>query len=292
MARLQRKRFTEPVDVREFPRGRVDVVELDDVVIGRMSYEPGWRWSVDVKPVAGTDQCQYHHLGVTLSGRLRVGMPDGTELEVGPGDVFEFPPGHDAWVVGDEPWVSVDFAAMRNYGRTADRRGERILASILFTDIVDSTATAQRLGDSRWFELVAAHNERIQFVLNRYSGRLIKTTGDGILAIFDGAERAVRAATALHRELAALDLKLRAGIHSGEVELVPGDIRGVAVHAAARLMALAGAGETLISGTTRELLDVTGLEFEDRGAYEFKGLSGKRSVFALTGEPSATNTEV
>ena len=218
-------------------------------------------------------------------------MDDGTELVAGSGDITSLPSGHDAWVVGEEPWVSVDFAAMRNYGRTAERRGERILASILFTDIVDSTATAQRLGDSRWIELVAAHNEQVQFVLNRYSGRLIKTTGDGILAIFDGAERAVRAATALHRELAVLDLKLRAGIHSGEIELVPGDIRGVAVHAAARLMALAGAGETLISGTTRELFDVTGLEFEDRGTYEFKGLSGKRSVFALSGEPAAANTD-
>lgn len=282
MARLQRKRFSEPAEVRNFPRGRVDVVELDDVVVGRMSYEPGWQWSVDVKPIAGTDMCQYHHLGVTLSGRLRVEMPDGTELEIGPGDVFEIPPGHDAWVVGEEPWLSVDFAAMRNYGRTAEHRGERILASILFTDIVDSTATAQRLGDARWLDLIAAHNERVQFVLNRYSGKLVKTTGDGILALFDGAERAVRAAAALHDAIDALGIQLKAGIHTGEVEIVPGDVRGVAVHAAARVMALAGPGETLISGTTRDLLDVAGLEFEDRGNHEFKGLSGKRSVFALS----------
>jgi class 3 adenylate cyclase len=290
MTRLQRKRFSEPAEVREFPRGRVDVVELDDVVVGRMSYEPGWRWSVDVKPVVGTDRCQNHHVGVTLSGRFRVEMVDGTELEVGPGDIFEFPPGHDGWVVGDEPWVSVDFAGMRNYGRTAERRGERILASILFTDIVNSTATAQQLGDTRWLELVAAHNERVQFVLNRYSGRLIKTTGDGVLAFFDGAERAVRAATALHKELAVLKIELRAGIHTGEVELVPGDVRGVAVHAAARIMALAASGETLVSGTTRELLDVTGLEFEDRGNHQFKGLPGERAVFALKGEPAPMKT--
>ncbi len=197
-----------------------------------MTYEPGWRWSVDVKPIAGTDTCQFHHLGVVLSGRLRGAMADGTELEVGPGDVFEMPPGHDAWVVGDEPWVCVDFAAMRNYGRTAEHRGERILASILFTDIVDSTATAQRLGDGRWLDVVAGHNERIQFVLNRYSGRLVKTTGDGILALFDGAERAVRAAAALHEAVAGLDIQLRAGVHTGEVEMVPGDVRGVAIHAA------------------------------------------------------------
>ncbi|MBA3235607.1 MAG: cupin domain-containing protein, partial [Chloroflexi bacterium] len=129
--RLQRRRFSEPSDVRTIPRGRIDIVELDDTVVGRMTYEPGWRWSVDVKPIAGTDTCQYHHLGVTQSGRLRAQMADGTELEVGPGDIFEIPPGHDAWVVGDEPWISVDFEAMRTYGKQRDQRDERILASIV-----------------------------------------------------------------------------------------------------------------------------------------------------------------
>ena len=121
--RLQRRRFSEPSDVRTFPHGRVEVVELDDTVVGRMVCEPGWRWSVDVKPIAGTDSCQYHHLGVTTSGVLRVQIPDGAELEINPGDVFEIPPGHDAWVVGDEPWVSIDFEAMRTYGKSLDRPG-------------------------------------------------------------------------------------------------------------------------------------------------------------------------
>ena len=281
MARMQRKRFSAPSEVRTFPRGKVDVVELDDLVVGRMTYEPGWRWSVDVKPIAGTDSCQFHHLGIVLSGRLRAEMEDGTEIEVGPGDVFEMPPGHDAWVVGDEPWVCVDFAAMRNFGRTAEHRGERILASILFTDIVDSTAMAQRLGDGAWLEKVAAHNERARFVVNQYSGRLVKTTGDGVLALFDGAERAVRAAAALHDAIGPLGIQVRAGVHTGEVELVPGDVRGVAVHAAARVMAIAGPGETLVSGTTRDLLDITDLEFDDRGSHTFKGLPGSRPIFAL-----------
>jgi class 3 adenylate cyclase len=170
---------------------------------------------------------------------------------------------------------------MRNYGRTAEHRGERILASILFTDIVDSTATAQRLGDRSWLDVLAAHNERVRFVLNRHSGRIVKTTGDGILALFDGAERAVRSAAALHDAVAPLQIELRAGIHTGEVELVAGDVRGVAVHAAARVMAIARPGETLVSGTTRDLLDGTGLEFDDRGNHVFKGLTGARPVFAL-----------
>ena len=115
--RLQRRRFSEATDVRRFPHGHITVVEMDDNVVGRMTYEPGWRWSVDIKPIAGGDACQFHHLGFTVSGRLRVQMSDGAEIETGPDEVFEFPPGHDAWVVGDEPWVGIDFEAMRTYGK-------------------------------------------------------------------------------------------------------------------------------------------------------------------------------
>ena len=192
--RMQRKRFHDAVDVRRFPHGRDDVVELDDLVVGRMTYEPGWPWSTDIKPIAGTEWCTYHHLGVSLSGRVRVETPDGTELEIGPGDVFEIPPGHDAWVVGDEPWVSVDFEAMRSFGRGVDVRDNRSLATILFTDIVDSTAVANRIGDARWKELVAQHNEQAQAAVDRHRGRVVKWTGDGMLAVFDGAERAARCA--------------------------------------------------------------------------------------------------
>jgi len=283
VARLQRRRFNEPSEVREFPRWRVDVFELDDNVFGRMTYEPGWRWSIDVKPVAGTDRCQYHHLGVTLQGRLLVEMPDGTELEIGPGDVFEIPPGHDASVVGDDTFVSVDFAGMRTYGSSAEERHERTLGSILLTDIVDSTARASAIGRGRWREVVAQHNELTERVIDRHRGRLVKTTGDGILALFDSAERAVRAAAGIRDAVAPLDLQIRAAVHTGEVEIVPGDIRGLALHALARLNALAGPGEILVSGTTRDLLDGSELAFEDRGRHELRGLEGARTVFALVG---------
>lgn len=110
---------------------------------------------------------------------------------------------------------------------------------------------------------------------------MIKATGDGILALFDGAERAVRCAAAASASASKLGIEIRAGVHTGEVELVPGDIRGVAVHAAARVMALAGAGEVLVSGTTFDLLAGSGLEFDDRGLVELKGLTGPRAIFAL-----------
>jgi len=282
MPRLQRRRFSEPTEVREFGRGRLEIVELDDVVIGRMTQDPGWRWSVDVKPIAGTDRCQYHHLGITQSGRLHVEMPDGIELEIGPGDVFEIPPGHDAWVVGEEPWVAVDFAGARTYARSAQERSERVLASLLFSDIVDSTATAERLGHEAWRDLLGIHNERATVAVDRYHGRVVTWTGDGLLATFDGAERAVRAAMDLRDRLRDLDLHIRQGVHSGEVEIIPDGLRGVAIHAAARIMALAGPDEILVSSTVRDLLEGSGFAFEDRGEHELKGLTGKRRVFALT----------
>lgn len=278
---LQRRRFSEPSDVRTLPRGRVDVVELDDTVVGRMTYEPGWRWSVDVRPIAGTDACQYHHLGVTLSGRLRVQMPDGTELEVGPGDVFEIPPGHDAWVVGDEPWVSVDFEAMRTYGKQRGGQDERVLASIVLTDIVGSTRRAAELGAARWRDLIAEHNRNASMAIDRHRGRLVKTTGDGVLAEFDGAERAVRGAAAIREAARGLGLEIRAGVHTGEVQMTGDDVRGIAVHNTARIMAVAGSGEILVSATVMDLVDGSGLVFEDAGVHELKGLNGTRQLYRL-----------
>lgn len=279
--RLQRRRFSEPSDVRTIPRGRIEIVELDDTVVGRMTYEPGWRWSVDVRPIAGTETCQYHHLGVTQSGRLRAQMADGTELEVGPGDVFEIPPGHDAWVVGDEPWVSVDFEAMRTYGKQRDQRDERILASVVFTDIVDSTSRASELGAERWRDLVGEHNRKAALAIDRHRGHLVKTTGDGVLARFDGAERAVRGAAAIREAAHSLGLVIRVGVHTGEIEEVAGDVRGLAVHTAARIMGAAGPGEILISATVMDVLDGAGLTFEDGGVHELKGLHGTRQLYRL-----------
>ena len=278
--RLQRRRFSEPSDTRTFPHGKVEVVELDDHVVGRMTYEPGWRWSTDVQPLAGTPSCQYHHFGVTTSGILRVQMPDGTELEIGPGDVFEIPPGHDAWVVGDEPWVSIDFEAMRTYAR-AQSATERTLASILLTDIVGSTRLAGELGGVRWRDVLGEHNLKASSAIDRHRGRLVKTTGDGVLARFDSAERAVRAAAAIRTAVAELGLEIRAGVHSGEVEVTADDLRGIAVHTVARIMSLADPGDVLVSATVMDLVDGSGLEFDDAGTHELKGFAGKRQLFRL-----------
>ncbi len=280
MARLQAKPIGSPDEVRTFPRGRVEIYELDDVIIGRTVFEPGWHWAEHVKPIAGTNSCQYHHLGVCVSGLMRILMDDGTTFEIGAGTVFDIPPGHDGWVIGDDPWETYDMAGMRAFGRSVDA-GDRILAAILFTDVVDSTATAERMGDRRWREVISTLNERCQSEVDRQRGRIVKTTGDGILALFDSSERAIRCAQGSILHAGDLDLGLRAGIHTGEVELTPGDVRGLAVHFASRVLALAGSGQVYVSGTTYELLAGSSLTFEDRGEHELKGITGRRRVYEL-----------
>ncbi|HXI45837.1 MAG TPA: adenylate/guanylate cyclase domain-containing protein [Candidatus Acidoferrales bacterium] len=286
MARLQSKPLESPDEVRPTPFGRVDIYNLDDLVIGRMVFEPGWHWLEHVQPIARTSLCQYHHVGVCVSGRLMNRLEDGTSIEIGPGQVFEIPPGHDGWVVGDEPFVAYDVAGVRSFARV-DTNTQRVLGAVLFTDIVDSTALAASLGAARWRELVGIHNERIQFELDRFRGRLVKTTGDGVLALFDGSERAVRAAAAICIEAKRLGITIRAGVHTGEVELTAGDVRGLAVHIAARVMAEAGPSEVLISATTWELVADSGLAFDDAGIHELKGVTGARQLYRLAEPPAA-----
>ena len=281
MPRLQRKGFGGPDEVRRFPNGVVEVVNLDEIAVSHFVFQPGWEWSKDVGPIAGTKWCQHRHVGYTISGRLAVRMEDGTALTIGPGEAYEIPPGHLASVVGDVPWESVEFTSGHAYGKSPEDLGERALATILFSDICESTAVLERVGDTEWTRIVREHNQRIRAVIDRFRGREIATLGDGFLALFDGAAKAITAAAAMDQAVADLGIHVRTGVHTGEVAIVGGQARGVAVHAAARVAALAGPGEVLASGTTHDLLDGSGLSFEFRGDQELKGLSGARPIFAL-----------
>lgn len=149
MSVLQSKRFEEPDEVVSSPNLVGQIVALGETYLARYIYQPGWRWSTDVKPEVGTPSCQYHHQGVVLSGRMHVTTDDGSQRTVGPGEAFDIPPGHDAWVIGGEPCDSFEFRGARGWG-SATGAGERVLATMLLTDIVDSTATASRLGDVAW----------------------------------------------------------------------------------------------------------------------------------------------
>jgi class 3 adenylate cyclase len=151
---------------------------------------------------------------------------------------------------------------------------------VLFTDIVGSTERAARLADAAWADLLQAHHARVREQLARHAGREISTAGDGFLAVFDGPARGVRCALAIGDALQPLGLEVRAGLHTGEIELVGDDIRGLAVHIGARIAALAGAGEVLVSRTVRDLVVGSGLTFHDRGSHVLKGVPEEWQLFA------------
>ena len=278
---LRRKRFDKPDEVRTVEKARIQLVELGEAAIGRTVFEPGWRWSEHVKSIVGTASCEVHHTGYVMSGTLGVEMDGGASIELTAGDVFEVPPGHDAWVIGDEPWISIDFAGRRLFAKSPAEVSERTFTTIVFTDLTASTETLSRVGDSRWRALLAEHNEDARAQIERFGGREVKTTGDGFLVMFDSPARAVRGAGAMLDVAAAHGLTARAAVHTGEVELQGDDVRGIAVHAAARILDRAEPGQVLVSGTVRDLLAGSGLEFSDLGEFELRGLDGKRALAAL-----------
>jgi pimeloyl-ACP methyl ester carboxylesterase len=171
-------------------------------------------------------------------------------------------------------------------GSRGARDSERALATILFTDLVGSTAKAAELGDRGWRRLLERHDAAVRRQLSLHRGREVKTVGDGFLATFDGPARAIRCADALRGEMDSLGLELRAGIHTGEVELIGEDVGGIAVNIGARIGAQAGAGEVLVSSTVRELVVGSGLEFADRGVRALKGVPGEWRLFAVASAPA------
>jgi class 3 adenylate cyclase len=158
---------------------------------------------------------------------------------------------------------------------------DRVLATVLFTDIVGSTEKAAELGDSRWRSLLDNHHSLIKRHLSRFRGHEIKSTGDGILATFDGPERGVRCACAIGDEIRQLGIEVRAGLHTGECEMMGNDVGGIAVHIGARVAALAGAQEVLVSGTVKDLVAGSGLRFADRGNRSLKGVPGEWHIYAV-----------
>jgi pimeloyl-ACP methyl ester carboxylesterase len=168
-------------------------------------------------------------------------------------------------------------------GSRRAREAERALATILFTDIVGSTETAARLGDSRWRDLLERHDATVRRELAVHRGHEVKTMGDGFLATFDGPARAIRCAVAIRDELQETGIDVRAGIHTGEVELIGTDVGGMAVNIGARVGALGSAGEVLVSNTVRELVVGSGIGFDDRGSHELKGAPGEWRLFAVSG---------
>jgi len=169
---------------------------------------------------------------------------------------------------------------------TGVRRGpepDRVLATVLFTDIVGSTARAAELGDQRWRDLLTSHHAVVRSELARFRGREVKTAGDGFLATFDGPARAIRCACAVRNAVRSLGIEIRAGLHTGECELMGDDVGGIAVHTGARVAASAAPGEVLVSSTVKDLVAGSRLRFADRGTHDLRGVPGEWRLFAVEG---------
>ena len=279
-----RKSFREPDESIEFEGIVEEIVEIAGFTVGRIVQPPGWRWSQnDPRALTEGTWCQAHHVGVVLSGRWGAELLDGTLLEFGPDDVYDCPPGHDGYTVGDEPCIMIEWTGLRTFNAPESGFADRFLATLLITDLVDSTATLAKLGDVAWHDILSEHYQVARGELERFGGREVETTGDGLLATFDGPARALRCAAAIRDAAHRQGLLIRAGVHVGEVGIAEKGIRGVAVHEAARIMAVADADEILVSEVARGLAASAGLTFEDRGSHALKGLSGPHHLYAYLG---------
>ncbi len=183
-----------------------------------------------------------------------------------------------------EPGWRASFQEIAEFltGHQAEVADDRVLATVLFTDIVDSTRRAAKMGDRDWHALLDAHDAVVRAQLARFRGREVNTSGDGFLAMFDGPQRAIRCAMAIRDAVQALGIEVRAGLHTGECEVRGDDIGGIAVHIGARVSALAGPNDVLVSSTLRDLVIGSGIEFEERGAHQLKGVPGEWHLSAVT----------
>ncbi len=207
---------------------------------------------------------QSRYLAEHIQGARFVLVP-GQDSTIYTAPTTEILAGIEEFLTGSPPAVSPD----------------RVLASVLYTDFVDSTRHAAAMGDRRWKEVLRTHETMARSVVEQYRGRLVKMTGDGVLAIFDGPGRAIGCALALRETVRTLGIEARAGLHTGEVELLDGDIGGIGVHIAARVLAQAGPGEVLVSAAVPLLVVGSGTDFVDRGEHELKGLPGTWQLFAV-----------
>jgi pimeloyl-ACP methyl ester carboxylesterase len=189
--------------------------------------------------------------------------------------------GEDHWPWITDPDEIVDEVEEFLTGERPERELDRELATVLFTDIVGSTERATALGDSRWRDLLEQHDRLVRRELGRHRGREVKTTGDGVLATFDGPARGINCARAICEQVRPLGIEVRAGLHTGECEVRNGDVGGIAVHIGARVAGMAGPGEVLVSGTVKDLVVGSGLAFTDRGTHSLKGAPGEWHLYAV-----------
>jgi class 3 adenylate cyclase len=274
--------LSRPEAVVSYPLSENQQVRLAGTVVSRIVLQPGWSWQEHAQPMVGTPSCGLYHRGVILAGRLGIRTDAGEELVIGPDHVFDIGPGHVIWVDGDDELVMLDWAGGAGFGEAPGTSGLRVIRTMLFTDIVDSTGRVQRRGDVAWKRTVTMHDDVVRSVLGTFGGEEMGTAGDSFLVLFDSAERAIRCAFALVGALAAIGISIRAGLHTGEVIVANEQVHGVAVHVAARIEGQAAPGEVLVSRVTRELAgDGLELAFEARGPHRLKGVEQDHELFVV-----------
>lgn len=233
---------------------------------------------IDVRPILPTiavPTLVVHHPGDHVNP---FGHAQYMAVHIPGAELHEAPAGATSHVSGDaDTWDAIHAFVT---GRQRPEETDRVLATVLFTDIVASTERAAALGDARWAELLDAHDQLVQASVARHRGRVVKTTGDGVLATFDGPARAVRCAQALTAEVRSLGLEIRAGLHTGECIVRGDDLAGLGVHIAARVSALAGAGEVLVTSTLRDLVIGSDLTLQEHSSAALKGVPGRWQLLA------------
>lgn len=267
--------YRDPAVVRSFARyERLSASPSTAFAVGSVLYESDVRQVLPTirVPTLVVTHTESAWTPAGLSRYLAEHIPDARHLEL-PGS------GQLMWA-GNQGRLLDELEEFLTGVRPAPE-AQRVLSTVLFTDIVGSTERAHALGDHRWTELLDRHYAVAREQLERFRGRQVVTTGDGLLATFDGPARAIRCAQAIGTAVVDLGIDLRAGLHTGEIELAGGDVRGLAVHIGARIAALAGAREVLVSSTVKDLVVGSGIEFDDRGTHSLKGLPGKWRLYAV-----------
>ena len=268
-----------PTDDPDFARWAAKFARFAATPASFEAFERMW-WATDVRPLLGS---------ISIPTAVFYSVMDPESHEFGRAEASQIPaarsigvstPAAVIWVHDPEPIVS---AIEQFVASVQDEEAalDRVLATVLFTDIVGSTDQACKVGDACWTELLEKHNAAVRAMLARYRGTEVKTMGDGFLATFDGPARAVKCAQAICEAVKPLGLEVRAGCHTGEIELMGADVGGIAVHIGARVGALAGPSEVLVSSTVKDLVAGSGLVFEDRGEHTLKGLPDSWRLYAV-----------
>ena len=238
---------------------------------------------IDVRPVLSSVRVPTLVLHRRTDAQVPVELGRSLAAQIPDAKFIEYPDGDHAFWAGDAEALLGDIEEfITGHRDSSSSELERVLATVLFTDIVDSTRSAATMGDQAWRRSLDSHDQLAKQMIDKHRGTLVKNTGDGILATFDGPGRAVRCALAFSTAARQIGLPLRAGLHTGEIEIRGTDVGGIAVHAAARVMAQSQASEVLVSRVVTDLVAGAGLRFTERGSYELKGIPGRWDLFAAS----------